>query len=137
MSGIEIENRKMDPKVMLSTLWIVVMINMLYADVLGLHIPGTLEEVAKTAGETPIPLLMLGGAILLELPLLMIILSRVLKYRVNRWVNIIVAIITIVYVVGAGATYPHYFFIAGIEVACMLLVIVTALKWQLPVESRN
>jgi len=32
--------KKIDPKVLLSTLWIVVMINMLKADILSLYIPG-------------------------------------------------------------------------------------------------
>ena len=72
----------MDTKVLLSTLWIVVMINMLKADILSLYIPGAVDEVAKTAASagTPIPQLMLGGAIMMEISIAMIILSRVLKY---------------------------------------------------------
>ena len=40
--------KKFDTKVLLSTLWIVVMINMLKADILSLNIPGAAEEVART-----------------------------------------------------------------------------------------
>jgi hypothetical protein len=137
MSGIEIGNKKMDTKVLLSTLWIVVMINMLYADVLSLHIPGTMEEVARTAGETPITLLMLGGAIMMEFSLVMIILCRVLKYRVNRFFNIIVSFVTILFVVGGGANYPHYYFIAGIEMICLSLIIWNAWKWRNPEERSS
>ena len=123
-----------DTKVLLSTLWIVVMINMAYADILGLFIPGSLEEVAKTSVSTgtPIPQLMLGGAIMLEIPIAMILLSRVLKYKVNRWANIITSVITIAYVVGGGKPYPHYIFIATIEVVCMLLIVWFAWKWRNP-----
>ncbi len=125
---------KMDAKVLLSTLWIVVMINMAYADILGLFIPGALEEVAETSVSTgtTIPQLMLIGAIMLEIPIAMIILSRVLKYKANRWVNIIASGITIVYVVGMGSTTPHYIFIATIEVVCMLLIAGYAWKWTNP-----
>ena len=58
---------KIDTKVLLSTLWIVVMINMVNADILSLFIPGALEEVAKTAASArhTIPQLMLGAAIML------------------------------------------------------------------------
>jgi len=35
--------KKLDTKVLLSTLWIVVMINMLKADILSLYIPGATE----------------------------------------------------------------------------------------------
>ena len=125
---------KIDTKVLLSTLWIVVMINMAYADILGLFIPGALEEVAKTAvsiGIT-IPQLMLIGAIMLEIPIAMIFLSRVLKFKVNRWANIIASVITIAYVVGGGILYPHYIFIATVEVGCMLLIIWNAWKWTNP-----
>lgn len=135
MSGTENGNKRMDTKVLLSTLWIVVLINMVKADILSLYIPGAVEEVARTAGETPIPLLMLGGAIMMEFSLLMIILSRVLKYRFNRLSNIIVSFVTIMFVVGGGANYPHYFFIAGIEVICLFLIIWNAWKWRNPEEQ--
>jgi hypothetical protein len=122
--------KKMDTKVLLSTLWIVVMINMLKADILSLYIPGEAEEVARTAGETPITQLMLGGAIMMEISIVMIILSRVLPYRLNRWANIVASIITIAFVVGGGANYPHYIFIAAVEVVCLLLIIWFAWKWS-------
>ena len=123
---------KIDTKVLLSTLWIVVMINMLMADILSLYIPGALDELAKFAGETPITQLMLGGAIMMEISTAMIFLSRVLKYKANRWANIITSIITIVFVVGGGSPYPHYIFIATIEVACLLLIVWNAWKWSTP-----
>ena len=121
--------KKIDTKVLLSTLWIVVMINMLKADILSLYIPGAAEEVAKTAGETPIAILMLGGAIMMEISIVMIILSRVLKFRVNRWANIITSLITIAFVWGGASTDPHYIFIAAVETICLLLIIWNAWKW--------
>jgi hypothetical protein len=123
---------KIDTKVLLSTLWIVVMINMAYADILSLHIPGAFDEVAKTSVSTgaPIPQLMLGGAIMMEIPVAMIILSSVLKYGVNRWVNIIVGIFTIAYIWGGAASYPHYIFIAMVETLCLLLIIWNTWKWR-------
>jgi hypothetical protein len=117
-------------KAKLSTLWIVVMFALLAADVLSLYIPEAREEMAEFAGETPIPLLMLGGAILMAIPIVMIYLSRVLKHRVNRWANIIAAVITIVFVIGGGSTYPHYIFLATIEVVSMLLIIWYAWGWS-------
>ena len=131
MNTITITARKLDTRVLLSTLWIVVMINMLKADILSLYIPGATEEVVKTSANAGVSIsqLMLGAAIMMEISIAMIILSRVLKYRVNRWVNIIVAIITIVFVVGPGASYPHYIFIAAAEILCLLLIIWNAWKW--------
>jgi hypothetical protein len=124
--------QKIDTKVLLSILWIVVMINMLMADILSLYIPGALDEFGKFAGKTPITQLMLGGAVMMEISIAMIFLSRVLRYRVNRWANLVTSIISIVFVVGGGSTYPHYIFIATIEVLCLLLIIWNAWKWSSP-----
>lgn len=124
--------RKMDTKVLLSTLWVVVMINMLKADILSLYIPGTIDELVKFAGETPITQMMLGGAIMMEISIVMIILSRVLNYSANRWANIIAAMITIMFVIGGGSLYPHYIFIVTVEVICLFLIIWNAWKWSNP-----
>jgi hypothetical protein len=132
MTKHALSTKKLDTKVLLSTLWIVVMINMLKADILSLFVPGSAEEVAKTAASAgaSIPQLMLGGAIMMEISIAMIILSRVLKYGLNRWVNIVVSLITIAFVVGGGVTYPHYIFIATVEVICLLLVVWFAWMWK-------
>jgi len=124
--------KKIDTKALLSTLWIVVMINMLKADILSLNIPFAVEEVAKTAANTgtSIPQLMLFGAILGNLSIAMIILSRVLTYRINRWANILVSIIIIAYIWGGMASYPHYIFIACIETLCLILIIWYAWQWR-------
>jgi len=135
MNTIATTVKKIETRTLLSTLWVVVMINMLKADILSLYIPGAAEELARTAGDTPIPLLMLGGAVMMEISILMILLSRVLKYGANRWANIITAIITIAFVVGAGVSYPHYLFIAAVEVVCLILIIWFAWRWRNPAED--
>lgn len=131
MNPLKKTGNKINRKLLLSALWIVVMINMLKADILSLYIPGAMDEVAKTAGDTPITHLMLGGAITMELAIAMIILTLVLPFRLNRWLNIIISIVTIVFVIGGGASYPHYIFIAAVEVACLLLIIWLAWKWTI------
>lgn len=123
---------KIDTRVVLSTLWIVVMINMLKADILSLFIPGATEEVARTAASTgiSIPGLMLAGAVMGNIAIAMIILSRVLKYNLNRWANILVAVVIIAYIWGGGVSYPHYVFIAAVETIYLLLIVWFAWKWR-------
>ena len=120
------ETIKMDVKVKLSTLWIVVMFNMAFADILSFMLEwamGQTPEVQVSQG------VMLAFAILLEIPIAMILLSRVLTYRANRWANIIAAAITIVFVIAGGSTHLHYIFFAAVEVLCMLLIAWYAWKW--------
>ena len=126
--------KKINTKTLLSTLWIVVMINMLKADILSLFIPDATDEVARTAASAgaSIPQLMLGAAIIGQLAIAMIVLSRVLKYGINRWVNIVVGIVIIAYIWVGMTSYPHYIFIASVETLCLLLIIGFAWKWRNP-----
>ena len=120
----------MDIRERISVLWIVVMINMVFADICSFMLPGNLNDIMT--GNTPFEItqeIMLVFAILLEIPIAMIFLSRVLKYRVNRWANIIASVITIIFVIGGGSAYLHYYFFAAIEVGIMLLIIRYAWKW--------
>lgn len=121
---------KIDTRVLLSSLWIVVMFNMLKADILSLYIPGAADEVVQFAGATPIPQLMLGAAVIMEIAIVMIALALVLPQRVNRWANILIAVLMIVFVIGGGSTYPHYIFIAAVEVLGLLLIIGIAWRWH-------
>ncbi len=124
--------KKIDTKVLLSTLWVVIMINMLKADILSLNIPDAAEEVARTSANAgvPIPQLMLIGAVMGQVGIAMIVLSRVLTYSINRWVNIVASIITIAYIWGGMASYPHYIFIATVETLCLLLALWFAWTWR-------
>ena len=119
-----------DMKVKLSTLWIFVLFNMIFADIVGYMNPGALEDIIK--GEVGIQItqeLLLLFSIMLEIPIAMIFLSRILKYRANRWANIIAAIITILFVIGGGDTYLSYIFFASVEVVCMLFIVWYAWTW--------
>jgi hypothetical protein len=124
--------KNIDKKALLSTLWIVVMFSLLKADILSLFIPGIAEELAQTSASTgaAIPQLMLFGAVMGTVGIAMIFLSRYLNRSANRWVNLIVSPLYILYIVGGGTLYPHYIFLATVEVICLLFIFWIALKWQ-------
>ena len=126
--------QKMDVKILLSILWVVVMFNMAFADILGLYIPSKQDELTSFSGGTPITQLMLVGAVILEIPILMIFFSRFLEYGKNRWANIIVGAAMIVFVIGPevgnDSINPHYIFMASVEVVCLIIIIWTALRWK-------
>jgi hypothetical protein len=112
-------------------LWIFVMFNMVFADIVGFMNPGALEEIITGAVGIEITQeLLLVFSILLEIPIAMIVLSRILQYGANRWANIVAAVITILFVIGGGSAYLSYLFFATVEVACMLLIIWYAWNWH-------
>jgi hypothetical protein len=121
-------------KTKLSTLWIFVTLNYLYCDVLGLMDPKTLKEfMAGSVGGIDITQgFLLGASILMEIPMAMVLLSRVLNYRTNRWANIIAGIImTIVQAAslffGSSPT-PYYLFFSAVEITCT--VAITWYAWR-------
>jgi hypothetical protein len=119
----------MDRRVKLSTLWIVVMINMIFADIFSI-----LVEIDQkgTLGEMPLDAknMMAIAAILTTIPILMIYFARTLPYKSNRLLNIIAGIFTILYVIGGGILLPHYLIIASIEVIVLMIIIVKSWKWK-------
>ena len=122
-----ITNLKLDKKAFFSTLWIVVMINVAMADIFGFM----MDKMAGTAApEIQVPQIgMLIFAIIMEIPIVMIFLSRILKYKANRWSNIIAGIITIVFIVAGGSLDMVYVFFAAVEIVCLGMIIWNAWKW--------
>lgn len=108
------------------------MFNIAFADIVGFVNPGALEEImAMEISQGSL----LVFSILLEIPIAMTVLSRVLKYSVNRWANIVAGVITMLFVIGGGSMRLSYIFFATVEVACMALIIWYAWKW--PEQERK
>jgi hypothetical protein len=120
--------------VRLSTLWVFIMFNMVFADILSFMYPGFLKEVmgGQAGGVQITPGFLLLAAVLTEIPIAMIVLSRVLKHGANRWANIVAGVITIAYVAGGSSTSPHGIFFIAVQVACALLIIWYAWRWRSP-----
>ena len=136
----ELKTNEMDRKVLLSTLWIFALFNYMYADILTLMDSTVLQEMmtGTVGGIEMTQEMFLVGAILMETAIVMVVLSRVLKYRANRWANIISGVIHTLAVFGSmfvGTPAMYYTFFAAIEIACTLLIIWLAWKWVNPEVS--
>jgi hypothetical protein len=121
-------------KAKLSTLWIFLLFNMVFADIYMFMYPGFLQQVlsGNAEGTQITPVFLLIAAIVTELSIAMVFLSRLLKHGVNRWVNIIGGVITILWVIGGGSTTPPSIFFMSIETACALVIIWLAWRWNNP-----
>lgn len=118
-----------DVRTKISLLWVVVMFNMTFADIVGFVHPGALETIIQ--GDVGFELtqgLLLVFSVLIEIPIIMIFLSRVLSSKINRWANLFAAVITAVFVIGGGNATLSYYFFASVEVLCMALI--TWYAWQ-------
>lgn len=131
-----------EKKSLLSLLWILLSLNYIYCDVFSLMNPAELKQIL-TGGAGSIQItqgFLLAFAFIMEIPLVMIVLSKVLSFHLNRWLNIgapvFMAAIQVwsLFFTGSAPTL-HYTFFSIIEIGCCVLIAVLALTWKKPENS--
>ena len=119
---------------LLSTLWIFVILNMFARDIHELGRPGMLEQVMSGVVDGVIITegLMLLGGLMFEIFLIMVVLSQVLKYKINRCVNMIVGLIAIAIVVMTNLSpdLDNIFFMI-VEIIALVTIIGIAWRWKI------
>lgn len=127
-------------KLILSTLWIFVTLNYLYCDVIGLMDGSLLKQyLSGTVNGIDISeKFLLAGAILMEIPIAMVLLSRILPHKANRISNIVAASIKTIAMIATLFVGPtsYYIFFASIEIATTLFIIWYAINWTRSYSSR-
>ena len=125
-------------KALLSTMWIFVLLNMVYADILGMLRPGYLEFLDRMSQQLTASTVLLF-AVLMEIAIAMVLLSRILDYKANRWAHFIAIPLTILWVIVPSlmpslgdATPLSYVFFASVEVMTMLVIFWYVWKWPKP-----
>ncbi|ASC70620.1 hypothetical protein XM38_015600 [Halomicronema hongdechloris C2206] len=119
----------METKAKLSTLWIFVLLNVIFRDLHELAKPEYLEELMN--GQVTEQMLLLAG-FMIEVPIAMVLLSRLLPYGANRWTNIIAAVIVLSLLIMYGTTDLDDTFFIIVKIAALSLVIWTAWRWRNP-----
>jgi hypothetical protein len=117
-----------------STLWIFVTFNYLYCDLIGLMDSKLLKQylTGSVEGMFINEQFLLYAGILMEIPISMILLSRILKPKLNAWANIISGTIQTVVMIATlfiGHATKYYMFFATIEIATTLFIIWYAAQW--------
>lgn len=124
---------KLDTKVLLSTLWVFVLINMIYADIIGMLRPGYIELLNQMSQKLSSGTILIFS-VLMEIPILMILLSRILSMNFIKIANYIAVPISIVYVIFGGLDNPpvSYIFFATIEIFTMAFILLLSFRWKQP-----
>ena len=116
----------------ISTLWVVVLFNMAFADILSFMLPEFAVQIqsGEVDGVVITPMFMLVAAVLIEISIVMIYFSRALSRRASRIANFIAVGVTALFVIGGGSFAPHYIFFASIEVITMIYIAYLAWTWR-------
>lgn len=123
-------------KTLLSILWIFLSVNYILCDVYTNMETAVLQQLIRgqVAGMEVTQGFLLLAAISLEIPFIMIVLSRVLPFKINRVLNITASALMIIYQLGSFfiGTAPslHYIFFSIIEVVGNGMILLLALKWS-------
>src|SRR5262245_7717937 len=134
-----------DIRVRLSVLWLFATLNYIYADVFFcIDVLGSGKGGAAVLHFSPGA--WLGIAILMEIPIAMILLSRILKPTANHLANIVACIIETAAVLLTSFVLPilhlmgtssYYLFFGAVEVACTALVVWYGWRWPRAIVPRT
>ena len=118
-----------ETRIKLSAIWIALMLIYLLGDVLrifsGDFKPGEVDgmQVGQMA--------YLGMAALMLIPILMVVLTLILKQPVDRWANIVVAVVFFLFNAVGLPTYPSAYdkFLLAVSLGFNALTVFYAWKW--------
>ncbi|MBE9137295.1 hypothetical protein IQ254_08755 [Nodosilinea sp. LEGE 07088] len=123
----------METKAKLSTLWIFFLLNMIFRNLHELAKPEYLEELMN--GQVSEQMLLLAG-FMIEVPIAMVLFSRLLPYGTNRWTNMIAAAIVLSLAIAYGTIDLDDTFFLIVESAALLFVIWSAWRWRNPLLNQ-
>jgi len=118
----------------LFTLWIFVTVNYIFCDIFTLFYSENLKQLMSDAmgGMEITETFLFAFSVIMELPMLMIVLSRLLPYKFNRLANIAVGIfMTLIQTWSLfGDNMLHYVFFSIIEIATTIIIVWIAIRWK-------
>ena len=122
----------MDTKNSLSTLWIFVLLNIIFRDLHEMLRPGVLLEMQSGIinGNPMSESFLLVAAIMIEIPISMVLFSKVLPYPINYRLNIGVAILLIIGSMTFGFNDMDDLFFLIVENIALATIIWKAWNWR-------
>ena len=118
-----------DVKIILSASWVALMLTYLLGDVLRIYAGDF--KAGEIGGRKISQNLLLGIAVLMAIPMVMVFLSLTLNYPVDRWANIIVAIVffgfNLIGLPTYRSTYDRFLIVIGL--GFNVLTILYAWQW--------
>lgn len=132
MSATTLSDIKVHVRFKLSALWAALMFCYIYGDYFGLYVPGKLQGML--AGKGPVGPVsqgsLVGTALLLAVPGLMVLLCLLLWPRLCRWLNVTLGIFyTAIMLLTMPGAWWFYITLGLIDVVLSLSIVVCAWRW--------
>ena len=129
------QDTRIDVKLVLSALWIAMLIVFAYVDTFGFFradiLRAALDGKVAAMGIAVDQVFLAFTTVYILIPTLMVFLSLVLRPRVNRIVNIVVALVYAVSIIASciGETWAYYLLGSAVEVVLLVAIVRTAWTW--------
>ena len=123
-------------------LWIFVLLNYLYCDIVGLMDATLLKQylTGKVGGMDITQEFLLGGGILMEIPIAMILISKFAGFQVNKWSNLGAGLIMSLVQIASlliGKPTNYYFFFSIIEISTTITICYLSITWKNNTQNSN
>ena len=120
-------------RIKLAGFWTTLMLLYIYCDIYSFHRTGYINEmIAGKIGpfEVNQGLLAVFGALMI-IPALMIPACLILKFKINKWLNVVVGGLYALVNIGnlIGETWVYYWIYGILELALTIFIIFVAAKW--------
>lgn len=139
-----LDDDRVNVKVKLALLWVALMFFYIYNDLFSLQQPGHLDELmeGELQGVEISQGILLGGAVLMALPSIMVLLSLTLRAQINRMVNIVaggfhVFVLVGTQFVGEGEVWMYWRLLEFVEAVFLGIIIWTAWTWPTAATERQ
>jgi hypothetical protein len=129
---------QVDVKFVLCALWVAMLFVFAYVDILGFYradvLDAALDGKVATTAFTVNQIFLTFTLIYILLPTLMVVLSLLLRPRVNRITNIVVSLLYMISIIVSciGEKWAYYILGSLIEAILLLAIARTAWKWPPP-----
>ena len=125
--------QQQDVKLSILILWIFVFFNMVFRDLHEFGRAGVIQELTEGVvdGVQITDFLLLIGGIMMEVPLLMLPLTVLLKHRISRLANLCIGTLMIPLMISSyDLLDPDDIFFLAFEVLALLMIIWYAWRWS-------
>jgi hypothetical protein len=125
------EDFSINVKLKISALWIAVMFCYVYGDYIEIYVPGVLAKAMEVKSTAETQMEFFAVAFLMAMPSVMIFFTLVLTPKINRWLNIILAMFYILLLIGLNLSggWAFYLFLTFIEVVISMTIVWYAWTW--------
>ena len=127
---------QVDVKLVLSALWIAMLFVFAYVDIFGFYradvLDAALDGKVATTAFTVNQIFLTLTLVYILLPTLMVVLSLLLKPRVNRIINIVASLLYVLSIIVSCIGEQWTYYILGSIVEAILLVAIARAAWKWP-----